>query len=166
MLLSLFNIDSDHMFNPLNIIHIPDNKIHGANMGPTWVLSASDGPHVGHMNLAIRDCFCLQMLESKWVSSSKDVIVFRKALLNPVTSLQFRRYVSIKGDNYENDVLFWQEIQRYKVNTDAHKLWYRFHCVWHVYDGEMWFLLTKGQKCRAFLCFPCCYPFTNCWTNS
>ena len=30
-----------------------DNKVHGANMGPTWVLSAPDGPHVGPMNLAI-----------------------------------------------------------------------------------------------------------------
>ena len=34
---------------------IPDNKVHGANMGPTWVLSAPDGPHVGTMSLAIRD---------------------------------------------------------------------------------------------------------------
>ncbi len=49
------------------------------------------------------------------MSSSKDIITFRKALLNPLTSLQFRRYVSIKGDNFENDVLFWQEVQRYKV---------------------------------------------------
>ena len=32
----------------------PDNKVHGANMGPTWVLSAPDGPHVGPMNFAIR----------------------------------------------------------------------------------------------------------------
>ena len=31
----------------------PDSKVHGANMGPTWVLSAPDGPHVGPMNLAI-----------------------------------------------------------------------------------------------------------------
>ena len=30
------------------------NKVHGANMGPTWVLSAPDGPHVGPMNLAVR----------------------------------------------------------------------------------------------------------------
>ena len=29
--------------------------IYGANMGPTRVLSASDGPHVGPMNLAIRE---------------------------------------------------------------------------------------------------------------
>ena len=34
---------------------IPDNKVHGTNMGPTWVLSAPAGPHVGPMNLAIRD---------------------------------------------------------------------------------------------------------------
>ena len=33
----------------------PDSKVHGANMGPTWVLSAPDGPHVGPMNLAISD---------------------------------------------------------------------------------------------------------------
>ena len=31
---------------------VPDNKVHGANMGPTWVLSAPDGPHVGPMNVA------------------------------------------------------------------------------------------------------------------
>ena len=35
--------------------YIPDSKVHGANMGPTWVLSAPDGPHVGPMNLDIRD---------------------------------------------------------------------------------------------------------------
>ena len=36
---------------------IPDSKIHGANMGPTWVLSAPGGPHVGPMNLVVRDLF-------------------------------------------------------------------------------------------------------------
>ena len=32
----------------------PDSKVHGANMGPTWALSAPDGSHVGLMNFAIR----------------------------------------------------------------------------------------------------------------
>ena len=32
----------------------PHNKVHGVNMGPTWVLSAPDGPHVDPMILAIR----------------------------------------------------------------------------------------------------------------
>ena len=33
---------------------VPDNKVRVANMGPTWVLAAPGGPHVGPMNLAIR----------------------------------------------------------------------------------------------------------------
>ena len=32
----------------------PDSNIHGANMGPTWVLSAQSGPHVSPINLVIR----------------------------------------------------------------------------------------------------------------
>ena len=36
-------------------IDSPDSKVHRANMGPTWVLLAPDGPHVGSMNLAIRE---------------------------------------------------------------------------------------------------------------
>ena len=38
---------------------LPDSKVHGANMGPTWVLSAPDGPHMGPMDLAIRAVFFL-----------------------------------------------------------------------------------------------------------
>ena len=34
----------------------PESKVHGANIGPTWVLPAPDGPHVGLMNRAIREC--------------------------------------------------------------------------------------------------------------
>ena len=32
----------------------PDSKIHGANVGLTWGQQDPGGPHVGHMNLAIR----------------------------------------------------------------------------------------------------------------
>ena len=32
----------------------PDSKVHGTNMGPIWVLSAPDGPHVSPINLAIK----------------------------------------------------------------------------------------------------------------
>ena len=34
-------------------VNYPDSKVHGANMRPTWVLSASGGTHEGVMNLAI-----------------------------------------------------------------------------------------------------------------
>ena len=47
----------------------PDSKVHGANMGPTWVLSAPYGPHVGPINLAIRDIsrvFLYIMIAAIW----------------------------------------------------------------------------------------------------
>ena len=31
-----------------------DSTVHGANMGPTWVLLVLDGPHVGSMNIALQ----------------------------------------------------------------------------------------------------------------
>ena len=43
----------------------PDSNIHGANMGPTWVLSAPDGPHDGPLNLAIGGCKYSNALNSK-----------------------------------------------------------------------------------------------------
>ena len=43
-----------HILTHTNHHYCPDSKVHGANMGHTWVLSAPDGPHVGPMNLAIR----------------------------------------------------------------------------------------------------------------
>ena len=46
-----------HLIMPDSQQAIPDSKIHGANMGPTWVPSDPDGPHVGPMNLAIRDVY-------------------------------------------------------------------------------------------------------------
>ena len=43
-----------HSNNQDQVPGSPDSKVHGANMGPTWDLSAPDGPRVGLMNLAIR----------------------------------------------------------------------------------------------------------------
>ena len=41
----------------ITCVYVPDSKVHWANMGPTWVLSAPDGPYVGPTNLAIRMCY-------------------------------------------------------------------------------------------------------------
>ena len=51
----------------------PDSKVCGANMGPTWVLSAPDGPHVGPMNLAIREfiiSYSIGPYQSCWCPAS------------------------------------------------------------------------------------------------
>ena len=47
-------------------ISFPDSKVHGSNMGTTWVLSAPDGSHVGPMNLATR-----VKLPSSWLQFGK-----------------------------------------------------------------------------------------------
>ena len=63
-----------------------------------------------------------KIMESKWVSSSKEVIQFRRALLNPVTSEQFKKYVRIvtKENFLENDIVFWQEVQKFKDLFQLH----------------------------------------------
>uniref|UniRef100_A0A8C4P6L6 Regulator of G protein signaling 22 n=1 Tax=Dromaius novaehollandiae TaxID=8790 RepID=A0A8C4P6L6_DRONO len=59
-------------------------------------------------------------VDNKWVSSSREIIAFRKALLNPVTANQFQCFVSLKGDLLANGVLFWQEVQKYKDLCHSH----------------------------------------------
>ena len=44
---------------------IPESKVHGAYMGPTWGRQDPGGPHVGPMNLAIRDVILLLNIVSK-----------------------------------------------------------------------------------------------------
>ena len=38
-----------------NYENIPDNKVHGANMGPIWGRQDPGGPHDSPMNIAIWD---------------------------------------------------------------------------------------------------------------
>ncbi|XP_056901429.1 regulator of G-protein signaling 22 isoform X2 [Takifugu flavidus] len=58
--------------------------------------------------------------EGLWMSSSKEILLFRRILLNPTTCLQFQHFVGLKGGFLENDVLFWQEVQRYKNLCHSH----------------------------------------------
>ena len=58
------------------------------------------------------------------MTSAGEILALRRALLNPVTCHQFRRFVSLKGDFLENDVLFWLEVQRYKVRLKPNLLFW------------------------------------------
>ncbi|XP_038568487.1 regulator of G-protein signaling 22 [Micropterus salmoides] len=58
--------------------------------------------------------------EGLWMSSSKEILLFRRILLNPVSCMQFQHFVSLKGDFLENDVHFWLEVQRYKDLCHSH----------------------------------------------
>ena len=50
------------MDNLVSAFNIPDSKVHGANIEPTWVLSDPGGSHVGPMDLAIWDWLQLHVL--------------------------------------------------------------------------------------------------------
>ena len=57
-------------------------------MGPTWVLSAPDGPHVGPMNLAVRGCLkgiplCWQYRTNRFQPSSGTLWIYTGQLLPP-----------------------------------------------------------------------------------
>ena len=52
-----FNLGyQERSISQLTVAIHPDNKVHGANMGPTWVLSAPDGPHVRPHEPCYRGC--------------------------------------------------------------------------------------------------------------
>ena len=59
------NWQGSELWNSVNSHYIiPDSKVHGNHIGPTWVMSAPDGPHVGPMNLAIRVYMFVKSLAS------------------------------------------------------------------------------------------------------
>ena len=60
--------DIFYMIDSIVTWQYPNNKANGDNIGPTWVLSAPDGPHVGPMNLAIWGNSPGQQQSSYWQS--------------------------------------------------------------------------------------------------
>ena len=64
----------------------PDSKVPGANMGPTWVLSAPDGPHVGSMNLALRVHVQVGYVRTHWRTHGRSMFfVYRCCLCTKST---------------------------------------------------------------------------------
>ncbi|XP_025021924.1 regulator of G-protein signaling 22 [Python bivittatus] len=57
---------------------------------------------------------------NKWMFAAREIITFRKALMNPITALQFQHFVTLKGDLLGNGVIFWQEVQKYKDLCHSH----------------------------------------------
>ncbi|XP_066538401.1 regulator of G-protein signaling 22 [Hoplias malabaricus] len=61
-----------------------------------------------------------KQVDSGLMNISQEVLALRKALLNPVTCLHFRLFLSTRGELLENDLLFWLEVQRYKDLCHSH----------------------------------------------
>ena len=60
--------------------YAPDSKVHGANIGPIWVLSAPDRPHVGPMNLTIRGVY-FTITQGSWGTQQGPVSIFSSPIL-------------------------------------------------------------------------------------
>ena len=71
----------------VNGIKYPDSKVHGANMGPTCVLSAPGGPHVGPINLDIR---VLKSVTQKYIDELESSLL----LFHPDAFLKIDQYDS------------------------------------------------------------------------
>ena len=70
----LANCSETPFKSPNRSQNTPDSKVQGTNMGPTRGLSAPDGPHVGPMNLAIRDIQTLHGIVCNWPLMMEDVL--------------------------------------------------------------------------------------------
>ena len=93
-------------------IYAADNKVHGANMGPTWVLSAPDGPHVCPMNLAIRGILhaAIASLGLGWYTRNASDITVNHCLKSASTSSQC---TSINHGHYlhQNNINFFRNLR-------------------------------------------------------
>ena len=139
----------------------PDSKVHGANMGPTWVLSVPDGPHVGPWTLLSGDS-CEHMLPTDQYGYG-----LTQGSLPPVIALLWCLYDRIRSHKiwhilvYENTkckkiiqskTLFWncdfmQFIWSWISVTLIHYPWIRntpFHeAVFGLLIQRWWFIYQK-----------------------
>ena len=119
-MLKMFNLH----FGPLHAIHPsgtnedPDSKVHGANMGPTWVLSAPDGPHVGPKNLAIRRPSRLPRWKSWWPMC---IMNSRASLLSCAFGKNVLNFCWLSGERAGMAKIkpgqTWQVAFKFKFNT-------------------------------------------------
>ena len=105
----------------------PDSKIHGVDMGPTWVLLAPDGPHVGPMNLAPRAPL------TNGGSRNTDIIV------NNFFFLNLTRHIL----HHKSDIIdcATEPLQRYESVI---------YCTWYDNDGYEVNVLVAVMKKRIY----------------
>ena len=147
----LFVNDKQHIIEDI----YPDSKVHGANMGPIWVLSAPDGPHVGPMNLAISVCrvivlcFILFLQNILSVAFRVNSTAFGPAITPALVKQPWKIWVSelyeSHADTYANKT---------KPSTTGFCKIYGMHCIWNIH---LYFLrlehvisLQMDTSCKNF----------------
>ena len=132
--------------------NVPDNKIHAANMGPTWVLSDPGGPHVGPVNLGIRGAmmsgwwcgfvatYALKMSmafwQGKYKTYEKPVFRFHRLHTHTHDETRIKNYCIILVMVYKKylcDISIWITITSLSLYIYILYTWYRFYHYMHWY---------------------------------
>ena len=125
----------------IEYISIPDSNVHGANMGPTWVLSAPDGPHIGPMNLAIK------------VSTLLNLNICE---ISPLYAINYRVYFMIQTVlriEILVDLLRYQDETRYDMMTSSKGNIFRVTGpLCKEFTGHRWIPHTKASHAELW-CF-------------
>ena len=129
---------------------IPDSKVHGVNMGPTWVMSAPGGPHISPVILAIReyDDFNYQ---SRGFETSRDLKAsYRILKLGPVAHSTDDN--SIEFESRPKYALLWFKMYSTDHNENLHmprqctiSLWSVQYIVHKSTSGKVLGVCGEGQ---------------------
>ena len=143
-------------------------------MGPTWVLSAPDGPHVGPMNLAIRDSSDMRD-QASWCWIYSFVLTGASCYIHIILpSTQFARSLlwtvgccQICGVDWQlctmistrNRMVPGYEITKVRETRAWHQE--QNHDFFHIEHGPNQLyasIITRGprEKCLNFWCHPVC----------
>ena len=121
----------------------PEGKVHGANMGPTWVLSALDGPHVGPINLVIR-------VERLGMPGFFVVAGFISS------------YKSLDNNRWQDGTMWYYLMMMVWAESCGVQLWSRLHVyimtlylifclIWYRYGMAWWlivYIMSLGHRCN------------------
>ena len=112
--------DSPHYWE-LTRSHLhPDNKVHGANMGPIWGRQDPGGPHVDPMNFAI---WAVQVMAwcQTWYKPLPEPMITQSTDIYESPILIWNVHVSAKCDHYFNSEHFDAVYSTMLYNTVFHE---------------------------------------------
>ena len=134
---------------------IPDSKVHGANIGPIWVLSAPEGPHVGPMNLAIRKFSVPKThyeISFTFASSGTSLLLY-KYMVDPLYNIHVRQVSSYLswGDAYH--IWMWYLFGKECVDNSAKWKWSKKSWFNNAAPDYLWLchLWIKYDECYNYL---------------
>ena len=141
----------------------PDNKVHGANMGPTWIMSAPDGPPVCSMNIAIWVRLCLtDTIQFQSFSSAHDIYAIFFIHVIPCKKLKFVCFFYLW-----DPIEFFRHACTQEIKGRKHFMCYskfyvyrhdRRNFSWKIYwlltNGGNVYFVTQINRTRATHCGP------------